>query len=189
MSFTGRCNKGGEVFSLAPFYLAGCIVAGALLVLLSRNIRNSTAATLIRWTGIAVTPGLLLILLAFTGSQRQRTYEMEPLLGSSALQYLSVGASQQVSREFPVVLKRASGRHHDCFEAFDSKSLTQYLGAHSSQPVSVSYTITYDFFRPRNIQIQRVGEFGPTSDVLLHDARETGERTGPDSDRAPCFAW
>ena len=177
------------MFSLIPFYLAGSILAGALLVLVSRNVRNRALATWIRRLGITVTPALVLVFFVFTGWQRQRTYEMEPLLGRPALEYLMAGAPRELNREFPVVLKRVSGQNHDCFEALDSKSLTDYLKAHPARPVRVTYTITYDFFRPRNIQIQNVAEFGPVSDVMLHDVRETGERSGPDSERVPCFGW
>jgi hypothetical protein len=177
------------VFSLIPFYLAGSILAGALLVLVSRNVRNKAVGTWIRWAAIMVTPALVLVFFVFTGWQRQRTYEMDPLMGRPALGYLTAGAPQEMNREFAVVLRRVSGQNHECFEAFDSKSLTHYLNAHAAQPVRVMYTITYDFFRPRNIQIQSVAEFGPASDVVLRDVRETGERNGLDSNRVPCFRW
>lgn len=144
------------MFSLIPFYLAGSILAGALLVLVSRNVRNRSLASWIRRLGITVTPALVLIFFVFTGWQRHRTYEMEPLF-RPALEYLMAGAPQEINREFPVVLKRVSGQNHDCFEAFDSKSLTEYLRTHAARPVRVTYTITYDFFRTRNIQISKCG--------------------------------
>lgn len=177
------------MFSLIPAYLAGSILAGALLVLVSRNVRNTAVGTWIRWAGITVTPVLVLVFFVFTGWQRHRIYEMEPLLGRPALEYLTAGAPQEMNREFAVVLRRVSGQNHQCFEVFDSKSLTQYLKAHAAQPVQVTYLVTYDFFRPRNIQIQSVAEFGPVSDVVLRDLRETGERNGPDLNRVPCFGW
>ena len=175
--------------SLIPFYLAGLILAGGFLVLASRRVPNRAVSACVRWIGIALTPAFLLAVLVFTGRQQQRTYQMEWMTGKPAQQYLTAGLPQRGNREFPVVLKRTSGRNHDCFEAFDSKILMAYLEARPGRVVLVGYSITYDLFRPRNVQIQRVGEFGPTSDVLRQDQRETGERSGPGSERVSCFGW
>jgi hypothetical protein len=83
------------------------------------------------------------------------------------MEYVMAGSPRRIDREFPVVLRRTLGLNHDCFLAFDSKTLAQYLEAHPGQGVPVTYTVTYDFFRPRNTQPRSVGQFGPTSGVLL----------------------
>lgn len=177
------------MFSLVPIYLVSFVFVGALLILLSKRVPDGIFRACLRWTGIAAGPIFLLVILAFTGWERDRTYEMEWLVGNSARRYLATGLPEENTYEYPVVLERTSGRNHDCFVVFDSKSMTQYLRARPDNTVRVQYRVTYDFFKARNIQLRRVAEFGPTSDLLLHELRQDAERSGPDSRRISCFGW
>ena len=157
---------------LIPVYIVGFILAGLVLFAIAQRIPNRTAKTWLRAIAILTGPVFFLAVAIFSSWERERTYEMEWLIGRPAAEYLgSDKYDDRSASNFPVtnpvkkqedlvVLKRNIGNNRECYDAFASDALAHYLESLPAGRVRVRYRLIYDFYLPRTYMIESIGEFG-----------------------------
>ena len=150
---------------LIPVYVLGFIFGGLVLFAIAYRVRNRRVKIALRTIGVIAGPVFFLVVAIFSGWERERTYEVEWLTGSSAAEYLgdrNPDVTNPITKktEELVVLRRSVGDHHDCYQTFASSELAHYLEGQKAPNVKVRYMVTYDFFISRGYNIAGIGDFG-----------------------------
>jgi len=189
---------------LIPVYIAGFILGGLILFAIARQIPNRGAKVCLRAIAVFSGPVFFLVVAIFSGWQREKTYEMEWLVGKPAAAYLgfensdghlansaiAIGPVTKKEEEI-VVLKRNIGANRECFDSFASNALAHYLESLPTDRVQVRYLVTYDFYAPRGYRVETIGEFGhepaEQSEILM-GALGGGTKSSQAS-KEPCFTW
>jgi len=158
---------------LIPVYIVGFILGGLVLFAIAQRVPNRIVKIWLRAIGIFAGPVFFLAMAIFSSWERERTYEMEWLIGRPAVEYLgsdkydNYGASNfpvtnPVTKEQEdfVVLKRNIGNNRECYDAFASNALAHYLESLPAGRLKVRYRLIYDFYLPRTYMIESIGDFG-----------------------------
>ncbi len=188
---------------LIPVYILGFIFGGMVLFAIAQRVRNRTAKISLRLIGVLAGPFFFLVMAIFAGWERERTYEMEWLVGGAAAEYLKYDKTaskndnallrgfKPESEKALVVLRRNIGKRHDCYDSFVSSELFHYLEGLPTHTVKVTFRVTYDFYQARSWMIERIGEFGnhnASGTELSEGLVGFGEKAWGD-DEATCFSW
>jgi hypothetical protein len=166
---------------LIPVYIIGFIFSGLVLFAVAQRIPNRNAKIWLKTIGVLAGPIFFLSVAVFSGWVRERTYGVEWLTGSSAAKYLDPGKESARQDRDVVVLKRFVGGN-DCYEAFISQELADYLGGLPTHTVQVQYSVTYDFFQIHTYSIKRIGN-------LSYHPNGSSWITGGNNIGGACFPW
>src|SRR5256885_8005330 len=185
---------------LIPVYIVGFILGGLVLFAIAQRIPNRIAKTCLRATGILAGPVFFLVMAIFSSWERERTYEMEWLIGGPAVEYLGIKKYDNYTNNFPltnpvarkqevlVVLKRNIGNNRECYSGFASDALEHYLEGLPSSRVKVRYRLIYDFYLPRSYMLESIGDFGRPQGGIEDGLIVDGKRDFRNAMRS-CFSW
>src|SRR5438876_3682226 len=178
---------------LIPVYIFGFVFAGLVLFAIAQRIPNRLARIWLRTIAVAAGPIFFLVVVIFSGWEREKTYEMEWLTGIRAAEYLSYGRPVVGDHPDIVLLKRDIGNNHECYDGFNSPELAHYLESLPNHSVKVRYKIIYDFYQPRGSNIESIGDYGhETADRVRIPSVwiAGGEKLRINSKvKEKCFAW
>ena len=166
---------------LIPVYVAGFILGGVVLFAIAGRIPHRNLRISLRAIGVLAGPIFFLVVGIFSGWKREKTYDVEWLTGASAAEFIMPGTTTVSENKDAVVLRRYAD-NDECYNAFISRKLADYLEGLPTHTVAVEYTVTYDLFRFRTYSIQRIGN-------LEYHPNGTSWRTVGNSTRASCFSW
>ena len=181
-------------------FIGPFILAGLILFAIAERISNRKAKVCLRVIAIMAGPVFFLTVAIFSGWEREKTYEMQWLIGRPAEEYLGYDKSGangfttsplRKKQEEIVVLKRNVGDNQECFESYASSALAQYLEGLPIDTIKVRYKVTYDFFRPRAYWPESIGDFGGEAaeqQEISLGAIGNGEERSHNSEGS-CFSW
>ena len=185
---------------LIPVYIVGFILGGLVLFAIAQRIPNRTAKIWLRALGILAGPLFFLAVAIFSSWERERTYDMEWLIGGPAVEYLAFKKYDSYANDFPavnpatrkhedlVVLKRNIGNNRVCYSGFTSDALAHYLEGLPAGHVKVRYRLIYDFYLPRTYAVESIGDFGHPEGGIEDGLIVDGKRDFPNAMRS-CFSW
>lgn len=187
---------------LIPVYIVGFILGGLVCFAIAQRVPNRPVKICLRTIGVVAGPVFFLVVAIFSGWEREKTYEVEWLVGRPAAEYLgyhksdmdNLSATNPVTgkkREELVVLKRNVDNNYDCYTTFTSSALAEYLEGLPTHSVKVQYKVTYDFYVARGYRVESVGDFGRTPATqreISIGGLGGGIRVFGDS-RESCFPW
>jgi hypothetical protein len=185
---------------LIPVYIVGFIVGGLVLFAIAQRIPNRIAKIWLRTIGVLAGPVFFLAMAIFSSWERERTYEMEWLIGGPAVKYLRIKKYDNYTDNFPVtspvarkqedlvVLKRNIGNNRECYSGFASDALAHYLEGLPAGRVEVRYRLIYDFYLPRSYMLESIGDFGRPHGGIEDGLTVDGKRDFQNALRS-CFSW
>ena len=184
---------------LIPVYIVGFILGGLILFAIAQRIPNRIAKIWLRAIGILAGPLFFIAVAIFSSWDRERTYEMEWVIGGPAVEYLGFNIDKYANN-FPianlaprkhedvVVLKRNIGNNRVCYSGFASDALEHYLEGLPSSRVKVRYRVVYDFYLPRTYMLESIGDFGLPRGNIEDGLIVDGKRDFQDAMNS-CFSW
>jgi hypothetical protein len=185
---------------LIPVYIVGFIFGGLVLFAIAQRIPNRIAKIGLRAIGILAGPVFFLAMAIFSSWERERTYEMEWLIGGPAVEYIGFKKYDEYANNLPVtnsvtrkredlvVLKRNIGNSPVCYSGFASDALKLYLEGLPTGHVKVRYRIIYDFYLPRTYVLESIGDFGRPQGGIEDGLIVAGKRDFQNAMRS-CFSW
>lgn len=185
---------------LIPVYIVGFILGGLVLFAIAQRVPNRIAKKWLRAIGVLAGPVFFLVVAIFSSWERERTYEMEWLIGGPAVEYLGIKKYDNYANSFPVtnpaarkhedlvVLKRNVGNNRVCYSGFASDALEHYLEGLPSSRVKVRYRLIYDFYLPRTYMVESIGDFGFPRGGIEDGLIVDGKKDFQDAMNS-CFSW
>lgn len=185
---------------LIPVYIVGFILGGLVLFAIAQRVPNRIAKIWLRAIGIVAGPLFFLAVAIFSSWERERTYEMEWLIGRPAVEYLGIKKFDNYTNNLPVtnpvakkqedlvVLKRNIGNNRECYVGFASDALEHYLEGLPSSRVKVRYRLIYDLYLPRTYMRESIGDFGTPRGRIEDGLIVDGKKDFQDAMKS-CFSW
>lgn len=182
-------HQANIVAMLIPIYALGfaCL---ALIVWAVTGMLPITDRTrsILRASGILIGPLYFVIVFAFSGWVRYRTYDMQWSIGQNSY-YREMPSQDRVGEPLVVIYRKVGDG--TCFEQYYSSELSAYLTSLTASSVPVRYAVIYDFFKPRVYDVESIGALHLRDQNRIYSRIDFQQVSGGRSgrDQFECFPW
>ncbi len=174
---------------LIPVYVFGFVFLALLVWAITGKLTlTNRARTILRASGILIGPLFFVIVFAFSGWIRYRTYDMQWSVGQNP--YARAMPPRDKAGEPLVAIYRKVGSG-TCFDLYYSSELAGYLTSLTASSVPVRYAITYDFFEPRAYHVENIGTLRLRDENHIYSRVDSQQASGghSGSGQFECFPW